>query len=324
MRPLRLPASCLAFVLVASFAPAALAQTWPDRPITLVNPSSAGGGNELIKTVVFDRVAIALGKPIVMESRGGANGAIAAGIVARAAPDGHTLMLGLSGTLTSNPSTQLGIAYDPLRDFTPISTLIDLPLFLVVTKAVPAENLRELVDAMRRKPGRYNYGSWGPGSVNFLTFEQFKLITGTQAVHVPYKGGAPLLQAILSGDVQVALMDLPTLRPHLDAGTIRTLGIAAATRYPTLPDLPTLAEQGIPITAGGYLILVAPAGLPDAIANRLNAEVVRVLAEPDVRRRLLEAGNVAVGGTREEAANRIATDIAKWKRVVRDIGYQAQ
>jgi len=318
----RLAALCLVAVVLG--AAGARAQSWPNRPITLINPAAAGGSNELVKTIVFDRVANALGKPIVMESRAGATGAIAASITARAAPDGYTLLLGQSGALTTAPVTQTGIAYDPLRDFTPISTLIELPLFLVVSKALPVRDVGELVDAMRREPGRYNYGSWGPGSVNFLTFEQFKTLTGTKAVHVPYKGGAPLLQGMLAGDVEVAFMDLPTLRPHVESGTLRILGIAAATRYPTLPDLPTLGEQGLRIVAGGYLILVAPAGLPESIADRLNAEVVRVLAEPDVRRRLLEAGNVAVGGTREEAAHRIATDIAKWRRVVRDIGYQPQ
>ena len=273
---------------------------------------------------MFDRVANALGKPIVMESRAGANGAIAAGITARAAPDGYTLMLGLSGTLTSNPSTQLGIAYDPVRDFTPISTLIDLPLFLVVTRRCPPETLRELVDAMRREPGRYNYGSWGPGSVNFLTFEQFKILTGTRPCTSRTRAGrrssGPSWRAKSRWRSWICPRCVRISTPAR-SGCSGSPPRRATPRFRTCRRWPSRASRSPP---AGYLILVAPAGLPEPIAKRLNAEVVRVLAEPDVRRRLLEAGNVAVGGTRDEAANRIATDIAKWKRIVRDIGYQPQ
>jgi len=325
LRPLRLASLGLAAVVLHAIACTALAQApWPDRPITLINPAAAGGSNERIKTIVFDRVATALGKPIVMESRAGATGAIAAGITARAAPDGYTLMLGSSSVLTAAPAVQKNLPYDSLRDFTPITTLIESPLVLVVTPSLPVRSAGELVEAMRREPGRYNYGSWGLGSVNFLAFEQFKILTGTAAVHVPYKGGAPLLHGMLAGDVQVAFMDLPTLRPHVEAGSLRVLGIAAHARYPTLPELPTLAEQGVAMVAGGYLLLIGPAGMPVTIANRLNDEVVRVLAEPAVRQQLLEIGNLAIGGTRDEAANRITTDLARWRSVVDAIGYPPQ
>lgn len=321
----RLALACV--VVLASLAPAtrsARAEPWPDRPITLINPAQAGGSNEMVKAVVFDRVAAAIGKPIVMESRAGAGGTIAAGLVARAVPDGYTLMLALSATLTSIPATRKDLDYDPQRDFTPISTLVEFPLVLVVTKAVPARDLRQLVDAMRREPDRYNYGSWGQGSVNFLAFEQLKRQTDTHAVHIPYKGGAPLLQALVAGEVQVALTEYATLRPHLDSGAVRVLAVAARTRLPFLPGVPTLAEEGVNLAAGGYLMLVGPAGLPSPIADRLNAEVVRALAVPEARRRLEDAGNVVVGGSRDEAANRIATDLARWRKVVDDIGYQPQ
>ena len=321
----RLAWLCLAgAALVATFAQDARADPWPERAITLINPAAAGGSNERIKTIVFDRVAAALGKPIVMESRTGATGSIAAGITARAAPDGYTLMLGSSSALTASPVVQKAIPYDSLRDFTPITTLIESPLFLVVTRAISAGSAGALVEAMRREPGRYNYGSWGLGAVNFLAFEHFKILTGTDAVHVPYKGGAPLLQGMLGGDVQVAFMDLPSLRPHVEAGSLRILGVAAAARYPTLPDVPTLVEQGVAMTAAGYILLIGPAGIPAPIVDRLNAEVVRVLADPDVRRQLLDIGNLAIGGTREEAAARIASDLARWRKVVDAIGFTPQ
>ena len=318
----RLAGLCL--VAAALLATSARAEPWPERPITLVSQGAPGGSSDRIKTIVFDRVATALGKPMVLDSRPGAAGTIAASYTARAAPDGYTLFLGTSGSLTAAPAVQKNVPYDTLRDFTPITTLIENSLALVVARSVPARDARELVEAMRREPGRYNYGSWGLGSANFLAFEHFKILTGTDAVHVPYKGAAPLLQGILAGDVQVAFMDLPALRPHVEAGTLKMLGLAAQARDPTLPDLPTLTEQGLPIIAGGYFFLVGPAGIPDPIANRLNAEVVRVLAEPDVRKQLLEIGNVPVGDTRRESAERIASELAKWKRVVDAIGFQPQ
>lgn len=318
----RLAGLCL--VAAGLLAPSARAESWPERPITLVSQGAPGGSTDRIKTIVFDRVATALGKPMVLDSRPGAAGTIAASYTARAAPDGYTLFLGTSGSLTAAPAVQKNVPYDTLRDFTPITTLIENSLALVVARSVPARDARELVEAMRREPGRYNYGSWGLGSGNFLAFEQFKILTGTDAVHVPYKGAAPLLQGILAGDVQVAFMDLPALRPHVEAGTLRMLGLAAQARDPTLAALPTLSEQGLPIVAGGYFFLVGPAGLPDPIANRLHAEVVRVLAEPEVRRQLLEIGNVPVGDTRRESTERIASELAKWKRVVDAIGFQPQ
>lgn len=320
----RLATFCVAASLLSTAAGIARAESWPERPITLVSPGAPGGSTDRIKTIVFERVATALGKPMVLEARPGAAGTIAASYTARAAPDGYTLFLGTSSALTAAPAVQKNVAYDTLRDFTPITTLIENSLALVVTKSVTARNANELVEAMRREPGRYSYGSWGPGSVNFVAFEHLKLMTGTDAVHVPYKGAAPLLQGMLAGDVQVAFMDLPALRPHVEAGTLRLLGFASDARYPTLPELPTLAEQGLPLVAGGYFFLVGPAGIPDAIVNRLNAEVVRVLAEPEVRKQLLEIGNVAIGDTRRESAGRIASELARWKRVVDAIGYQPQ
>lgn len=319
-----LAAACLAAALASTAARDALAQAWPDRPITLVNPAQAGGSNEAVKRIVFDRVAAGLGQPIVMESRAGASGSIAGGYTARAAPDGYTLMLGTSSALMVAPVVMKGVPYDSLRDFTPITTIYDASLALVATRSLPVRNLGELIEAMRREPGRYNYGTWGPGSLNFLAFEHFKIVTGTDAVAVPYKGGAPLLQGLLAGDVQVAFSDLATLRPHVESGSLRVLGIAATSRFPTYPDVPTFVEQGVALVVGGPMMLVGPAGIPGPVANRLNAEVVRVLAEPDVRRQLLELGYVAVGDTRDEATNRIATESARWKKVVDAIGYQPQ
>jgi len=300
-----------------------LAQAWPQRTITLVNPVAAGGSNEAVKTIVFDRVAASLGVPIVMESRSGAGGSIAASHVAKAAPDGYTLLLAGASIMATNPATQKTLPYDPVRDFTPIAALCESHL-LLVTKSLPATNAREYVALARAQPGKLNYGSYGPGTSNFLGFELFKHATGIDVLQVPYRGSAPLLVALLAGEVESAFEYFPTLRPHVEKGTFRLLGIASDRRFPLLPDVPTLAEQGYPVSAGGALMLVAPAGLPAAIADRLNAEVSKVLAMPEVRQRLAEIGYVVVGGTREQVASRVAADLAKWTTLVRDIGYKPE
>jgi tripartite-type tricarboxylate transporter receptor subunit TctC len=322
--PRRLRAFAFAFATAVALAPVVAhdvaAQDYPQRAVTLVNPVAAGGSNEAVKTIVFDRVAAALGVPIVMESRAGAGGAIGAAHVAKSAPDGYTLLLAGVSIMATNPATRKALPYDPVRDFTPIATLCESHL-LLVTKSLPAKNAREFVALARAQPGKLNYGSYGPGTSNFLGFELFKQSTGIDVVHVPYRGSAPLLIALLAGEVESAFEYFPTLRPHVEKGTFRLLGIASDSRFPLLPDVPTLAEQGFPISAGGPLMLVAPAGLPAAIADRLNAEVNKVLALPEVRERLAEIGYAVIGGTREQAAKRVSADLAKWTTLVRDIGY---
>ncbi len=313
-----------AVALVAGASHDASAQPYPQRPVTLINPSAAGGSNEALKTIIFDRVAAALGKPIVMESRSGAGGAIAASFVAKAEPNGYTLFLAGSSVMGSNPATKKDLPYDAVRDFTPIVILVEAPLLLVTHRSIPVTGAREFVDLLRAQPGRLNYGSYGSGTTNFLAYELFKNVTGTDVLHVPYRGSAPLLTALMAAEVQTAFEYHPTIRPHVEAGTFRILGVASASRFRPLPDVPTLGEQGIAVEAGGSVWLVAPAGLPAPVADRLNAEVNKVLAEPEVRRRLAEIGYEAVGGTREQASGRIADDIAKWTRLVRAIGYRPE
>ncbi|MEO8484803.1 MAG: tripartite tricarboxylate transporter substrate binding protein [Betaproteobacteria bacterium] len=296
------------------------AQGYPQRAITLINPSAAGGSNEALKAIILDRVAAALGVPIVMESRSGAGGTIAATYVAKSEPDGYTLFLAGTSVLATNPVARKDLPYDPVRDFTPIVMLIETSALLVTTKAVPATTAAEFVAWARSRPGKLNYGSYGSGSSNFLGFELFKQVTGTDLVNVPYRGSAPLLVALLSGQIDAAFEYPPTIRSHIDAGTFRVLGLASATRSRLFPDVPTLTEQGYPVEAGGVITLVAPAGLPASIADRLNVEVNKALALPEVRQRIADIGYEPMGGTREQAASRIASELAKWSRLARDIG----
>ena len=300
----------------------AAAQDWPTRAITIVNPVAAGGSNELVKAIILDRVAAALGVPIVMESRSGAGGTIGAAYVAKAAPDGYTLLMAGTSVTVTNPVVRKDLPYDPLRDFTPIVTLIETAALLIVPKALPATNAKEFVELARSQPGKLNYGSYGRGTSNFLAFELFKRVAGIDVVGIPYRGSAPLLLALRAGEVESALEYPPTIMPYLGDGTFRVLGIAARSRSRLFPDMPTLLEQGYNVSTGGYIMLVAPAGLPPAIADRLNSEVNKVLAMPDVRQRILDIGYEPAGGTRDAATAWIGTEMSRWRRVLSDIGYE--
>ena len=311
-----------ALALAASLALDAAAQDYPVRTITLINPASAGGSNEALKAIIFDRVATALGVPIVMESKSGAGGAIAAAYVAKAAPDGYTLLLAGGSITATLPVTKKDLPYDPLRDFTPIVTLIGTAPLLVVQKSLPAATAKEFVEFARARPGKLNYGSHGPGSATFLAFEAFKQVAGIDLVHVPYRGSAPLLNALLAGEVEASLEVPPTIKPHVAAGTLRVLGIASPARSPLFPDVPTLTEQGYPLAATGFIVLAAPSGLPSSIVERLNTEVDKVLALPEVRQRILDMGYEPAGGTPEQAVGWIRADLEKYRRLTREIGFR--
>ena len=311
-----------AVALVAGLPLDAAAQAYPNRTITLINPAAAGGSNEALKTIIFDRVAAAVGVPIIMESKSGAGGAIAAAYVAKAAPDGYTLLLAGSSIATTLPVIKKDLPYDPLRDLTPIVALIGTAPLLIVQKSLPATTAKEFVEFARARPGKLNYGSHGPGSATFLAFELFKQVAGIDVVHVPYRGSAPLLNALLAGEVEASLEVPPTIKPHIAAGAFRVLGVASSVRSPLFPDVPTLTEQGYPLAASGFIVLAAPSGLPSFIVDRLNAEVNKVLALPEVRQRILDMGYEPAGGTSEQSVNWIRTDLEKYRRLTREIGFQ--
>lgn len=319
----RITAAAVALAALGAFTTLdAAAQDWPARAITLVNPVASGGSNEQVKAILLDRVAAALGVPIVMESRSGAGGTIGAAYVAKAAPDGYTLLIAGASVTVTNPAVRKDLPYDPVRDFTPIVSLIGTAPLLIVPKAVPAANAKEFVELARAQPGKLNYGSYGRGTSNFLAFELFKRAAGIDVVNIPYRGSAPLLIALRAGDVQAALEYPPTIMPYLADGTFRILGIASAQRSRLFPDVPTLVEQGYPAVTGGYLMLVGPPGLPAAIVERLNAEVNKALALPEVRQRILDIGYEPAGGTRDDASGWIRTELQRWRAVLRDIGYE--
>lgn len=294
------------------------AQVWPEKPVRVINPFPAGGSGDAVIRIVFERVSQALGQPFVAEARTGAAGSIGTDFVAKAAPDGYTLILGTASTFGTNSSTQKNLPYDPVRDFTPIVMMATTPYLLLVHPSVPASTLKDLVAHVRANPGKLNFGSFGLGSSNHLAFELLNQQTGMEMTHVPYKGGAPLITALLAGEVQASLDVYATAIQHVRSGKFRLLGVSAAKRATLLPQSPTLAEQGFPVEGGTYFALLGPARLPANIVAILNREVNRALQIPEVRERLIALGTEVEGGTPQQLAQAVEQEVAKWAKLVRE------
>jgi tripartite-type tricarboxylate transporter receptor subunit TctC len=297
---------------------AVAAQTWPDKPVRVINPFPAGGSGDAVIRIVFEKVSQALGQTFVAEARTGAAGSIGTDYVAKAAPDGYTLILGTASTFGTNSSTIPKLPYDPVRDFTPIVMMATTPYLLLVHPSVPASNLRELVAYAKANPNKLNYGSFGNGSSNHLAWELLNQQTGMEMTHVPYKGGAPLIAALLGGEVQASLDVYATAIPHVRSGKFKLLGVASAKRTSLLPQTPTLAEQGFAVEGGTYFALLGPAKLPQTIVATLNREVNKALQMPDVRERLTALGAEVEGGTPQQLAAAVEAEVAKWAKLVRE------
>jgi tripartite-type tricarboxylate transporter receptor subunit TctC len=310
-----------AFVAAALVAPIALpatGQTYPDKSVRIINPFPAGGSGDAVVRTVFEKVSVALGQPFVVEARTGAAGSIGTDYVAKAAPDGYTLILGTASTFGTNSSTQKALPYDPVKDFTPVVMMAYTPYLLLVNPSVPVKDLREFIAYAKANPGKLNFGSFGNGSSNHLAYELLKQRTGIELVHVPYKGGAPLITALLGGEVQSSLDVYATAIPHVRAGKFRVLAVAAAKRFPLLPDVPTLTELGYPVEGGTFFAILGPAKMPGNIVATLNREINRTLGLPDVRERLTQLGVEVVGGTPEQLSDAIAKELATWSRLVKE------
>ena len=315
MKP-RLTLKSMLGVLLWGITLGALAQTYPERTVRVINTFPAGGSGDTVIRVVFEKVGAALGQPFVAEARTGAAGSIGTDYVAKAAPDGYTLLLGTASTLGSNAATQKNLPYDPVRDFTPIVMIASTPYLLLVHPSVPARTTAEFVAHAKAQPGKLNYGSFGNGSSNHLAFELLRQATGTDLVHIPYKGGAPLIAALLAGEVQASLDVYATAIGHVRSGKFRLLGAAAAKRFSLLPDTPTLVEQGVAVEGGTFFALLGPAKLPAPIVATLNRAVNRAIALPDVRERLEALGAEVVGGAPETLADAVQQEVQRWRRLV--------
>ena len=308
----------------AGAAPAA-AQTYPSRPITLVVPFPPGGSATIIARIIADKMSEGLGQQIVIDNRGGAGGSIAARQVAKSAPDGATLLLAFTGTLAVSPLIFANVGYDPRRDFAGIGLIGMAPSVLAVHPSVPARSVADLVGIAKAEPGKIQYGSPGIGTTNHLAGELLAAMTGIRITHIPYKGTGPAITDLLGGHIAMMFAPIPAAHGNVSAGALRALGVTSLKRSSLWPDIPTVAETGLP----GFVVvqrstLLAPAGTPRTIIERLNKELNAVLATDEVRRRLAVEGGEPVPGAPEEYAADIDREEMRWSKLVATIGLKGE
>jgi tripartite-type tricarboxylate transporter receptor subunit TctC len=304
-------------LLLAGLAPAS-AQNYPHRPVRIVVGFPAGGPTDIIARLVAQGLSDSLGQQFYVENVGGAGGNTAAGQVARATPDGYTIMAISTGFMV-NPSLYAKVPYDPIKDFAPVSLVAASPNVAVVNPQVPAKTLPELVELIRKNPGRYSYAGPGVGSTPHLGGEQFRLTYKLDLVHVPFSGAAPAVQSTVGGHTPIAFTALPSSMAAIQAGQVRAIGIAATERAPQLPDVPTFAEQGIKDQEADTLTgIVAPSGTPKEIVDLLAREIKKSVDRPEVSERLANLGFRPVANTPDEFSARIKLEIQKWSKVVHD------
>jgi tripartite-type tricarboxylate transporter receptor subunit TctC len=297
------------------------AATYPDKPIRLIVPFPAGGGVDAVARVVSQKLSAALGQQVVIDNRGGSGGIIAAEIAAHAVPDGYTLFLGGSASHGITPHLYRKLPYDPVRDFSPVGLIGEAPYFLVVHPSVAATTLRELIALARSRPGQLNYASAGNGSTLHLTAELFKSMAGINIVHVPYKGGAPALTDLLGGQVQMMFNPATLSLPYSRTGRLRALGVTSARRIVFAPELPTIAEAGLPgFAATGWYGLLGPRGLPAPTVSRLYQALAGVFADKDFVERFAALGVVPLAGNAAEFGAFVRSELAKWGKVVSESG----
>ena len=314
----------LVAALAALLAHAAQAQTWPTKPIRLVVPFAPGGSSSIVARSVAVEMEKGLGQPIIIDNKPGGAGNVAMQDVARADPDGYTLIIGHIGTLAVNPFMFETLPFDTNRDFAAVSLLAKIPNIFVVHVDVPAKDLREFVALAKREPGKLYYGSAGNGSAGHLAFEYLKLVAGIDVVHVPYKGTGPNLIDLVAGRTQASSAGTPPLLPHVKAGKLRIIGVGSAKRISVVPDVPTMAEQGYPgFETTQWYGLNAPAKTPPAVIKRLSDEAAKAAKHPSVAERFAVDSAEAVGSTPQEYAEFIAKEQARWGEVVRKAGIKA-
>jgi tripartite-type tricarboxylate transporter receptor subunit TctC len=314
------PALLLLLPLVAP------AQDYPAKPVKIVVPYSAGGNADILGRTLAQKLGDALKQPFVVENRAGANGGIGTDFVAKAAPDGYTLLVTASGPITVNPTLYKSVPYDPVKDFAPISECAVYQYVLVTLATSPWKTLSDIAAAARAKPGAISYGSTGVGGGNHLSGELFALATGTQLTHVPYKGSAPALADLLGGQLSMMFDTVITSVPQIRAGKLRAFAVSSAKRASSLPEVPTMQEAGIKgFDISQWQGFLAPAGTPKAIIDRLNAETVRAMHAPDVVERIaVQGGNEIVTGTPDEFAALIKSDLQAYAKLIRDAKIPAQ
>jgi tripartite-type tricarboxylate transporter receptor subunit TctC len=321
----RRAAALVAMLGAVALAGGAAAQTYPAKPIRIVVPYAAGGITDILARALGQKLGDALGQPIVIDNRPGANSQLGAEMVARAAPDGHTLLVSADTTFVMGPHLTPKVGYDPLVDFLPVSGLGISPQALVVHPSVPANTVSELVTLARAKPGELNYGTFGIGSSGHLNIELLQSLTGTKFTAVHYKGAAPALTDLLGGHIQMMIVSIGLVTQGWQAGQLKVLGFGSEKRIAQYAQVPTIAETLPGYEAASWYGLVAPAGTPREIVDKLSAETQKIFADPAFREKFLAPSMIfSIAGTPEDFAQRIKTDYAKWGKVIKDAGVKVE
>ncbi|MEK7877678.1 MAG: tripartite tricarboxylate transporter substrate binding protein [Pseudomonadota bacterium] len=293
------------------------AAAYPGKPVRMIVTFPPGGGADMIARAVGQKLFESWGQQIVVDNRGGAGGIIGTEIAARSAPDGYTLLVGASSGLVINPLLRTNLPYDPVRDFMPVSLLIINPTLLVVNSSVPVNSVKELIALAKAKPGQLNYASVGQGSPIHLAMELFKSMTGANFVHVPYKGSGPAVTDLLASHVQLMFNSMTSVLPHVKTGRLRGLAVGSAQRFRAVPDIPTVAEAGVPgFEAMTWYGMFAPAGTPKYIINKLNTQIVKILANPEMAHYLVTQGSEARSSTPEELAKYMRVESERAKKAI--------
>ena len=326
MRPaLKLPfAACCGVVLLA-IAAGAHAQPYPTKSIRLIVPFAAGGSTDALARAVGQKLGDNFGQQVIVDNRTGANGNIGTDMVAKANPDGYTLLMAFDATMVINPSAYAKLPFDPTKDFAPITKVAALPLILVAHPSFPASNAKELIAYAKTKPG-INYSSSGHASTPHLAMLMFAQRTGTEFTHIAYKGGGQAVIDVLAGQIPLLATAIPTVQAHIKAGKLKGLALTSAKRHASLPDVGTFAEAGLTgFDVSAWYALLAPAGTPKPVVARIHDEVVKILATPEMKERFLTTiGGDPVGGTPEQLAADIKADIARWGKIVKDSGIKLE
>ena len=304
---------------------AANAQPYPNKPIRIIVAYTPAGATDILARAVGQKMSETFGQPVVIENRPGANGNIGTDVAAKATPDGHTLLMVTAGTHGINPSLYRKLPWDAVKDFAPVSLVAMVPNIFVVNNSVPAKSIKEFIAYLKANPNKFNYGSPGNGSTAHLSMELFKTMTGTSMQHIPYKGSAGVLTDVMGGQILATMDNMPPYLPQVKAGKIRALAVSTTKRSPAVPDVPTVAEAGVPgYNAGAWFGLVAPVGTPKPIIEKLATETQRILKLPDVNERLSALGAEPVGDRPEQFSAHIKSEIAKWAKVIKDANVELQ
>ena len=300
---------------------ASAADAFPSRTVTLVVPFAAGGSTDLIARIIAEKMTEDLGQTVIVENKAGAGGNIGADAVAKADPDGYTILMGTIATHALNPAVMKQMPYDPVKDFAPVSLLVLVPNVLEVNPELPVKSVQELIALLKSKPGEYSYASSGIGTPLHLSGELFKSLAGVDMIHVPYRGAGPALNDVVANQVPIMFDNLPSSTAFIKAGTLRPLAVTTKTRSASFPDLPTMEEAGVPgYETYTWNAIFAPAGTPQPVIDRLNAAAVKAVKDPATQPRLAELSATVVGSTPDELAKHVTAELAKWAPIVEASG----